>query len=62
MEEKHLFMQQGHCFWVNWQRTRYGGLPGTLLARRDLELGLPQLLMADQKGLAYGVRLRRVAI
>ena len=139
----HLFMEQGHCYWVNWQKTRYGGLPGTLLARRDhglrypeagryaqagedtdllerlaaasrieylrappfpflyiyrfhgtntwqlehhamlagrfcesrerlmehqpgllsslagLDLGVPQLLMADQKGLAYGVRLRR---
>ena len=137
----HLFMEQGHCYWVNWQKTRYGGLPGTLLARRDhglrypesgrfaqagedtdllerlaatsriehlqappflyiyrfhgantwqlehhamlagrfceprerllehqagllsslngLDLGVPQLLMGDAKGLAYGVRLRK---
>jgi glycosyltransferase involved in cell wall biosynthesis len=38
----HLFMQQGQCFWVNWQRTRYGGLPGTLLARRDHGLRYPE--------------------
>jgi glycosyltransferase involved in cell wall biosynthesis len=38
----HLFMQQATCFWVNWQRTDFGGLPGTLLARRDHGLRYPE--------------------
>jgi glycosyltransferase involved in cell wall biosynthesis len=31
----HLFMQDGRCYWVNWTRTRYGGLPGSLMIRKD---------------------------
>jgi glycosyltransferase involved in cell wall biosynthesis len=38
----HLFVASGRCYWVNWGRTRYRGLPGTLLARRDHGLRYPE--------------------
>jgi glycosyltransferase involved in cell wall biosynthesis len=38
----HLFMNDGFCYWVNWGRTRFRGLPGTLLARRDHGLRYPE--------------------
>ncbi len=46
----HLFMNENRCYWVNWAQTRYRGLPGTLLARRDHGLRYPESGPFAQKG------------
>src|SRR4051794_22506421 len=46
----HAFMDDGHCYWVNWARTRFRGLPGTLVAWRNHGVRYPETGRFAQAG------------
>jgi glycosyltransferase involved in cell wall biosynthesis len=46
----HVFMDDGHCYWVNWAKTRFGGLPGTLVAWRNHGVRYPEAGTFAQAG------------